>query len=270
MIILEDSEYKQELRRLFSLFCSAEKHFEYKNPHCSRASVRRQSAAFRFAKSLNAIDHLRYFFSKEGDCKKHPLLFGGIYFEVFTNETYEYTLNQLKLMNNNQDREISDKAHHLVDGWIYEYILIKIFGLQKTGTDSNFLLKIDSNKDSKKDKKNAHEADLLLGNHKVEIMADSGGFILNKNTLDFRYGKWDSLLGEESYVFNPLGNEGKYFFYHMHELNNILSKKHNVKIFNGMATGTRTSGWDKLRHHDINYDQISNHFNYIQYGTIKN
>lgn len=268
MKILKESEYKKELRQLFLLLSNAKRDSDYKNPYCDYAASRRQLASFKFAKRLNAVEDLRYFLSKEGDCTEHPLLFGGIFFGIFTDETHEYVFEQLKNMRNNQGRNLTNKASQLVDGWTYEYILMKTFGLKKSGTDSNFLLKIIKNK--KSNKSSAHDADLFLGRHKVEVMSDSGGWILEKNSLDFRLDKWDELLSEESYVFAPLGNNGRYFLYHTHDLNESLSKEYNTKVFGGGVRGTRTYGWDKLSHHDINYNQILNHFNYIQYGKSSN
>lgn len=254
-MIVERNVLKDTLSNLFQNRCSK---------LTSKTDIKKFRSVWAMVDALNSQQSLRVFLCREGDCKNIPYLFASIFFNCHTKESEEY-IN--KLFNNNKNLQGRDKkqfAFDLIIGWIFELIIFKNFGLQKSGCDYDYMLE--------KGKSINSGADFILGNISIELAVDNLGLSLDRNVFHLRYEKWDRILEEEMFLFILCPNHLKYYLYHAHHYSDRLNikKVDEIKAFSKYRKvgGTEFTGWDKLDAFDLNQKNLENSFDYISSGII--
>ena len=250
-MITDESNLKSELSELFSNRSSR---------LTNKSSVTKFRSVWALVDAFDFEHELKTFLCREGDCRFVPYLFASIFFKCHTKQSESYINNLFKHNRNLQGRSKQDFAFDLIIGWIFELIIFKNFGLEKSGCDYDYMLE--------KGKSINSGADFVLGNASIELAVDNIGYSVDKNLFHLRYGKWDRILEEEMYLFILCPNHMKYYLYHAYEYASKLNIEQidEIKAFSKWQKvgGTEFTGWQNLKAFDLNKANLEKSFMHIK------
>lgn len=226
----------------------------------NRSNIKKFRSVWSFIDAFNFEHELKVFLCREGDCKFVSYLFASIFFNCHTEKSQNY-INKLFSYNNNlQGRSKQDFAFDLIIGWIFELIIFKNFGLEKSGCDYDYMLE--------KGKSINSGADFTLGSALIELAVDNLGYCLERDIFHLRYGKWNRILEEEMFLFILCPNHMKYYLYHAYEYSDKLNiyAVDEIKGFSKYKKvgGTEFKDWSNLKALDLNRQNLQSSFDSIQ------
>lgn len=250
-MIVDQTELKDSLGHLFNTRSS---HLT------SKSSIKKFHSVWKLVDAFDFEHELRVFLCREGDCRFIPYLFASIFFRCHTEESQNYINNLFNQNRNLQGRDKKDFAFDLIIGWIFELIIFKNFGLEKSGCDYDYMLE--------KGKSINSGADFTLGNSLIELAVDNLGLSIERDVFHLRYGKWDRILEEEMFLFILCPNHLKYYLYHAYDYADKLNiyPVDEIKAFSKYRKvgGTEFKGWSNLPSIDLSKQNLQKSFAYIQ------
>jgi hypothetical protein len=256
-MIIDEVNLKNTLGELFSTRSSR---------LTNHSSIKKFRSVWALVDAFNFEQDLKIFLCREGDCKFVPYLFASIFFKCHTKKSQQYIDNLFNHNRNLQGRNKQDFAFDLIIGWIFELIIFKNFGLEKSGCDYDYMLE--------KGKSINSGADFTLGNASIELAVDNLGYSLERDVFHLRYGKWDRILEEEMFLFILCPNHMKYYLYHAYEYAGRLdiNPVEEIKAFSRYQKvgGTEFKNWDNLPAFELNKTNLQSSFEYIQYSKVVN